>query len=209
MADSRWQWRSRPALPALRHRLKHFRRERHDLHEALFAQFARHRAENARALRILAVFVEDHGRVIVKTNVGAVIPAVFLRSAHDHGLDHRALLDRALRGRVLHGGHDHVAHVAIPAFGAAQYADHQQLTGAGVVRDNQAAFILNHAGFPSCWSSGSTIWVPRITISSTTQRLSLLMGRLSIRRTVSPIWQPFSSCALKRRARCTTLPYSW
>src|SRR5579859_438737 len=117
--------------------LNNFRRQRHDLHKALFAQLARHRAEDARALGVFAVFVQNNRRIVVKTDVRAVVAPRLLRGAHDDRLDHGAFLHRALRRGVLHGGHDHVADEAVAAARAAQDADHQQLAGAGVVGDHQ------------------------------------------------------------------------
>src|SRR3954454_13285538 len=87
---------------------EHLRRERDDLHEPAVAQLARHRAEDARPARVV-LRVDDHGRVLVEGDVGAVVAAELLLRAHDDRLDHLALLDRPLRVGLLDGRGDDVA----------------------------------------------------------------------------------------------------
>src|SRR6056297_447617 len=64
---------------------QHLRGERDDLHEVLAAQLANHRPEDTGADRLVVV-VEDHGRVPVKADCGAVFTADFFGGAHDDGL---------------------------------------------------------------------------------------------------------------------------
>src|SRR3954451_3615007 len=124
--------------------LEHLRGERDDLHVVAVAQLAGHRPEDARAARV-ARGVDDHGRVLVEGDVGAVLAPELLLRAHDDGLDDLALLDRALRAGGLDGGGDHVADVGVAAAGAALHADDEDLAGAGVVGDLEACLVLDHA----------------------------------------------------------------
>src|SRR5919107_4337272 len=86
---------------------EHLRGERDDLHEPAVAQLARHRAEDARAARVV-LGVDDHGRVLVEGDVRAVLAPELLLRAHDDGLDDIALLDRPVRVGLLDRGHDDV-----------------------------------------------------------------------------------------------------
>src|SRR5690349_16701185 len=81
--------------------------ERDDAHEALLAEFAAHRAEDAGATG-LAVVAEDHRSVLVELDVRAVRAAALLDGAHDDRLDDITLLDVAAGDGVLHRGDDDV-----------------------------------------------------------------------------------------------------
>src|SRR5215212_7763352 len=175
--------------------LQHLRCERDDLHESLLAQLTRDGPEDAGAARVLGVGREDHDRVVVETDVGAVGPTALLGGAHDDRLDDVALLDGAAGQGVLDGGDDHVANARVAAGRPAEDADAQDLFGPCVVRDLAARFLLDHSA--------------RSTISTTRQRLDLLMGLVSITRTVSPTCASLvSSCAASLDERRTVLPYS-
>src|SRR5436190_574545 len=134
-------WSSRRILRAAI--LEHLRRKRHDLHEVAVAQLAGDRPEDAGATRVV-LRVDDHCGVLVEADVGAVLAPELLARADDDGLDDLALLDRALRGRGLDGRGDHVAHARIAALRAALDPDAEDLARAGVVRDAQSGFLLDH-----------------------------------------------------------------
>src|ERR671932_273682 len=87
--------------------LEHLRGQADDLHEVALAQLAGHRPEDARAARVV-LGVDDHGRVLVEGDVGAVVAPELLLRAHDDRLDDLALLDRPLRIRLLDGRRDDV-----------------------------------------------------------------------------------------------------
>src|SRR5918996_3138944 len=125
--------------------LEHLRGQADDLHEALLAQLAADRAEDARAPRVL-LLVDDHGRVLVEADVGAVGAALLLLDADDHRLDDLALLDGATGDGVLHGGDDDVADRGVAPPGAAEHADAEDLLGTRVVRDLQPRLLLDHLG---------------------------------------------------------------
>src|SRR5581483_6247843 len=108
----------------------HFRRERHDLHEALGAELASDRPEDARADR-LALVVDEHRRVVVEADVGAVGPADLLRRPHHDRLHDVALLDLRVRRRFLDRSHDDVAERGIAPPAPAQHLDAQHLACAG------------------------------------------------------------------------------
>src|SRR5215470_7369438 len=89
-------------------RLQHFRRQRDDLHEVLAAQLARDRPEDARPDR-LALLGDEHGRIAVEADRGAVRPPDLLGRPHDDRLVDIALLHAAAGNRLLDRHNDHVA----------------------------------------------------------------------------------------------------
>src|ERR1700679_3325008 len=95
---------SRPAVRITRSPLriffisKHFRSERNDFHELDVAQLAGHRSENTRADG-LELVGEEHRRVGIESDQGAVRPADAALGAHHHRVVHLALLDLAARNR--------------------------------------------------------------------------------------------------------------
>src|SRR5262249_10192372 len=100
-----------PRPPASRS--EHFRRQRNDLHEPPLAQLARDRAEHAGA-DWLALIVDQHGRVPIEPDVGAVLAPLFLDGADDDGLDDLAFLHVSLGRRFLHRGRDDIAKPRVP-----------------------------------------------------------------------------------------------
>src|SRR5258705_4612959 len=129
--------------------LQHLRGERDDLHEALLAQLAADRAEDARATRIVVGLDEDGG-VLVELDVAAVGAAALLDGADDDGLHYLAALDAAAGDGVLDGRHDDVADAGVTPCRAAEHADAQDLLGARVVGDLHPRFLLNHS-ISSTW----------------------------------------------------------
>src|ERR1700759_1928393 len=157
---------------------EHLRGERDDLHEAAVAQLARHRAEDARAARVV-LGVDDHRGVLVEGDVGAVVAPELLLRAPDDRLDDVALLDRSVRVGLLDRGHDDVAHAGVAPARAAHHADRQDLARAGVVGHAQPGLVLDHRA--------------RSSTSSRRQRLLRDIGRHSWTRTVSPAWALLAS----------------
>src|SRR3954470_7398303 len=151
--------------------LEHLRREADDLHEVAVAQLAGHRAEDARAPRVV-LRVDDHGGILVEGDVRAVLAPELLLRAHDDGLDDLALLDRALRGGLLDRRGDHVADARVAPARAALDADAEDLARAGVVGDLEAGLVLDHFA--------------RSRISTSRQRFVRDIGRHSTTRTRSP-----------------------
>ena len=66
-----------------------------------FSRSSRATGPKMRVPRGLRCCVDDHGRVLVERDRGAVVAAERLLRPHDDRLHDLALLDRALRGRVL------------------------------------------------------------------------------------------------------------
>src|SRR3954447_7351452 len=157
---------------------EHLRGQRDDLHEAAVAQLAGHRPEDARTAGVV-LRVDDHGRVLVEGDVGAVVAPELLLRAHDDRLDDLALLDRPLRVGLLDRGRDDVPDARVAAARAALDADAEDLTGAGVVGDLEARLVLDHFA--------------RSSTSSRRQRLLRDIGRHSTTRTVSPSWASLRS----------------
>ena len=127
-----------------------------------------------RVPRGLSAVVDDHRGVLVEGDVGAVVAPELLLRAHDDRLDDLALLDRALRVRLLDGRGDDVAHARVAAARAAHHADAEDLAGAGVVGDLEACLVLDHY-----------LRASRAR-RSRRQRLVRDIGRHSTTRTVSP-----------------------
>src|SRR4051794_36096940 len=153
--------------------LEHLRRERHDLHEVALAKFTCDGPEDAGPARVV-LRVDDHGRVLVEGDVGAVVAAELLLRAHDDRLDDLALLDRPLRVGLLDRGGDHIADAGVAAARAAHHADAEDLARAGVVGHLEACLVLDH--------------LARSRTSTSRQRLLRDIGRHSMTRTVSPSW---------------------
>src|SRR3954447_2146770 len=174
-------WTVSPLFTLIDMLLEHLRRERDDPHEVAVAQLARHGSEDAGAARA-AGGVDDYGGVLVEGDVGAVLAPELLLRAHDDGRHHLALLDVAVRNRLLDRGDDGVAHARVAALRAAAHADAQDLARAGVVGHAQACLGLDHR--------------LRSSTSVSRQRLVRLIGRVSITRTRSPSFASLrSSCA--------------
>src|SRR3954463_11155935 len=109
--------------------LEDLRREADDLHEVAIAQLARDGAEDARAARVVGG-VDDHRGVLVEGDVRAVLAPELLLRAHDDRLDDLALLDGALRIRLLDRRRDDVADPGVAPPRAALDADAQDLARA-------------------------------------------------------------------------------
>src|SRR5690242_930858 len=60
-----------------------FGRERNDLHELAFPEFAGHRTEDAGPARLLVVVDQHHG-FVVEADVRAILASTLLDRAHDH-----------------------------------------------------------------------------------------------------------------------------
>src|SRR5688500_16421168 len=78
----------------------------------------------------VALVVDEHGSVLVETDVAAIGAAVFLGRAHDDGPDHVALLDGGVRNGLLDAGDDHVADAGRRLLRAAHDPDHRDRAGA-------------------------------------------------------------------------------
>src|SRR4051794_34441361 len=162
---------------------KHLRGERDDPHEVAVAQLARHRPEDAGAARA-AGGVDDHCGVLVEGYVGAVLAPELLLRAHHDGRHHLALLDVAVRDRLLDRGDDRVADAGVAALRPATNADAQDLASAGVVGHAKPCLRLDH--------------LLRSSTSTRRQRLVRLSGRDSTTRTRSPsLASFFSSCTCR------------
>src|SRR6185369_6025143 len=133
-----------------------FRRERDDLHEALGAELARHRPEDAGADR-LELGVEQDGGVAVELDERAVLAADALGGADDDGRIDLALLDAAARRRLLDADLDHVADPGVAALRPAEHLDAHDGLRARVVGDVEPRLHLNHvvSSLPNLIAAGS------------------------------------------------------
>src|SRR5262245_7189115 len=87
---------------------QHLRCERDDFHELRSAQLTGHGSEDAGTDR-LELVREQHGRIAVEADQGAIRAPHAVRSAHDDRVVDLALLDLAARDRVLDADLDDVA----------------------------------------------------------------------------------------------------
>src|SRR5690625_3291636 len=141
---------SRPAMTTTRSPFliraisDHLRSQRDDAHEALVAQLAAHRAEDAGPARFAVAALEDDGSVLVEADVGTVRTAALLARAHDDRPHDVTPLDVAAGDGVLDGGDDDVADAGVAPAGASEHPDAQDLLGAGVVGDFESRLLLDH-----------------------------------------------------------------
>src|SRR5574340_1839001 len=133
------------ALANLAHNasLQHFRGQRHDLHEALAAQFARHRAKDTGAYGFQLV-VQQHRGIAVKFDERAIRAAHPFGSAHHDCIVDLALLDTPAWCGVLDADLDYVADAGVTTLGAAQHLDAHYRACAGVVCNVQQGLHLYH-----------------------------------------------------------------
>src|SRR5438093_6776699 len=122
---------------------EHFGSQRHDLHEALGAQLARHRTEDAGADR-LQLGVQQHGSIAVELDQRAILATHALGGAHHNRAVDLALLDAAARRSFLDADLDDVADARIAALGPAEHLDAHDGLGTRVVGDIESRLHLNH-----------------------------------------------------------------
>src|SRR5262245_62753741 len=122
---------------------QHLGSERHDLHEPLGAQLARHGSEDARADR-LELVGQQHGGVGIETQHRTVGAAHATLGTHHHGVVNLALLDLAARDGVLDGHLDHVADLRIATAGSAEHLDAHQRACTAVVSGVEHGLQLDH-----------------------------------------------------------------
>src|SRR5437588_7936089 len=92
--------------------LKHLRRKRNDLHEVSFAQFAGNRAKDTCTSWIITRG-NDHGSILLKTDLRSIAPPICLGHAHYHSIDDFSLLDSSIRCSLLHSGLYNIPHLRI------------------------------------------------------------------------------------------------
>src|SRR5689334_2017163 len=96
---------------------------------------------------------------------------------HDHRTHNLTLLHRSARRSYLYRRDDNIANKAVSHARATQNSDAHDLFRAGVVGHLESRLLLNHGYLSS----------PRLTISTISQHLVLLSGRVSPMRTTSPM----------------------
>src|SRR5262249_29292433 len=130
--------------------LEHLRRQRDDPHEALLPQLATDRAEDARAPRVTAV-PDQHRRVLVEADIGAIAAAALLAGAHHDRLDDIALLHAGAGKGILHGRHDDVTDARVSPAAAAEHTDAEDLLCTRVVGDLEPRLLLDHVNSVGRW----------------------------------------------------------
>ena len=129
-----------------------------DLHEPLLAKLPGHRSEDPGAPGV-ALIVDQHHRVVVELDVGAVRATALLGRADHDGSHHVAFLDPAAGKGVLHRADDDVAERRVAPARPAEHADAQDLLGPRVVRHPAPRLLLDHFGPPPPPPApGATAW---------------------------------------------------
>src|SRR5579885_2665786 len=202
-------WREKPCL-------QHLWGQGDDLHKVAVAQFTSHRAKDTGAAWVIPRG-ENHRRVLIEANIRAIWPTILLRHPHDHCRHHFPFFHRSIGRSLLHRSFDNIANPGILPGRTAQDANTHDLLRPGIIGHLQARLDLNH-GYSSSSSSASEtpstssstsaaatsstggVWALAVKISTSFQRLSLLKGRVSSIRTMSPMLAALvSSCALNFR----------
>src|SRR5215470_21240 len=180
--------------------LQNFWCQTHYLQKLFLAKLPRHRAEDARANR-LAGFVDQHGRILIEADVSPVAAPVFLACANYDRLHDFSFLHLAIGSSFLHAGRDHVAKAGTQTSRSAKRQNHLQLARAAVIGD------LEHASHHDCHISSPKLayFCPSApdatsgtsavlrTTSFRRHRFSFESGRVSSRRTTSPMCASFFS----------------
>src|SRR5438105_11224229 len=123
--------------------LKHFRRKRNNLHEVSFAQFAGNRAKDTCASWVITGG-NNHGSILVKTDMRTIRPRILLCHAHYHSIDDFTLFDLSVGRSLLHRGLDNVPYLRITLGRTAHYANTHNLFGTSIIGDLQACLWLYH-----------------------------------------------------------------
>src|SRR5436309_15127830 len=112
---------------------QYLRRERNNFQKPLSAQFPGHGSKDTGADRFVLI-VEQYGRVVIETDITAVLPAHFLAGAYDHGMRDIALFDFGVGYCLFYGDDDNVADCGITAPRAPEHLDTHYFARAGIIR---------------------------------------------------------------------------
>ncbi len=123
--------------------LENFRRQRHDLHEALATQFTRDGAKDACADG-LQLGVEQHCRVAVELDQGAVWTANTFGGAHNNSAVHLTFFDATTGRGFLDTDFDDITDAGVTALRAAQHLDAHDRLCTRVVSNTESRLRLNH-----------------------------------------------------------------
>src|SRR5262249_2534870 len=162
-------------------------------------ELASDRPEDARADR-LVLFVDEHGRVAVESNVAAVGARELALGADDHRARDLALLHLRARNRLADRHDDDIADRGLATPRAAKHLDAEHLLGAAVVGDVESRGHLDHDYFSSApaspWSPASGSSASWLSVRRIRHRLDFDIGRASTISTTSPTLALLcSSCA--------------
>src|SRR5262249_2343195 len=114
-----------------------------DLHEIPLAKLACHGAENAGSDG-RSVFLDKHGGIFVKANVGTVLAANFLSCSDNDGVVNLTFFDSAVGDGLFYRDLALVAQTSELAGRAADRHDHLNPLRSRIVRDRQRGLHLNH-----------------------------------------------------------------
>src|SRR5262249_51112187 len=146
------------------------------------------RTKNACSYRFTSV-INDDCSIIIKTDIRAVRTADFLARPYNDSSTHIPLLHSAVRQCLFHRYNYNIADTGVASTGSSQDVKTFHSACSGVVSYREQSLRLNHTPNSSPPARGAT-YAParRRTTSSRRQHFVLLSGRVSIIRTISPIW---------------------
>ena len=114
--------------------LENFGCEGEDLHVILVSQLSCNRAKDTGSSRGL-VISDDNGRVLVKTNLGAVRPLYAVYTADDNRLDNVTFFNSTAGRCFFNRSDDHVANVAVTSERTAHHTDTKNFFCTAVISD--------------------------------------------------------------------------
>src|SRR5205823_12500267 len=143
----------------------------------------RYRSEDARADR-LEFRIEEHRRIGVELDLGAVIAAHAVPGTYHHGVVDLALLHPPARRRILDAHLDDIADVGITALAAAEHLDTHHPPSAGVIGDIQHRLHLDHCDLSNLTRDDSA----RCRLTGTCKRRLKFFSAVSCAR--RPVLEP-------------------
>src|SRR4030095_8499720 len=132
----------------------------------------------------IQIFIDNHDCIVIEAQQRTILPPDRLPGPNEYGTHHFALLYRPGCTGFLDVGSNHVANPCVTR-GFADHANHGGHARAAIVRNVQSGSNLYHK--IDCY-----FWMT----STRRHRFNLLSGRVSMMRTLSPVFSWFcSSCA--------------
>ena len=98
-------------------------------------ELARHRTKDTVPFRshLLALLLDEHNRILIKANIGAVLATERIDLSHDYGAKNIFFLHRFPWSGNLYRNNDHVADTGITTLGTAKYLEDPGDSAAGIV----------------------------------------------------------------------------
>jgi len=112
-------------------------------------ELARHRAEDTVPFRrhFLALLLDEHDRILIETDVGAVFASKRLGLAYNYCTEDIFLLYGLPRLGGLYGNHDDIPDAGITAMTSANHLENPSDLSAGIVRNHNDGSGLQHINY--------------------------------------------------------------